>query len=150
MVTDPALDVHPFPGYELLTFAVENGDGEPSLLHPRLELQRVIAPWFRSPLGQWGPAWLMRVTEGAQKGLLLALTPRGTTIPIEEQLARSREYLKSLSGVRSALGMEEPKYVPWSNGSAGVVLHTIKSPGPDFRGDGSDTHAAGMTVLEQL
>lgn len=140
MANDSGLDLHPFPGYELQKFAVENGDGDSPLLHPRLELRRVYAPWFKSPLGPWGPAWLMRVRKGTQKGLLLALTPRGTKVPIEELLAVSRRYIKSL-GV--------PKH-PWSNGYAAVVLHTIKSPGPNFRGDDTDTHPAGMTTLQQL
>jgi hypothetical protein len=78
-----SLDVEPFPGYAEQRFAVENGDGEPELLHPRFVLQRVIAPWFKIPIGQWGPAWLMRIVEGPRTEMLLAYAPRGSTIPIE-------------------------------------------------------------------
>lgn len=113
---------NPMPGFEHRRFAIENGDGEPALLHPRRELRRMTAAWFPDSLGEWGPAWLMEVTIGTDVGLLLGLTPRGGAA-IEDQL------------------------LTFHGGWAKVVVHRLDISGP---GPAKSVSAAGMAGLEEL
>jgi hypothetical protein len=115
------------PGWEARRFTIENGDGEPALLHPRFVLQRVKASWFCDEI-EGRPAWLVRVAEGSERDRVFALTARGSDQPIEKVLVTS-------------LGASRTPY-------AGVILHAFQlSPAGD---GGYQSYAAGMTVLEEL
>lgn len=127
MSGDSSRVTEPLPGWEARRFAIENGDGEPALLHPRFVLQRVSGSWFGNEI-EGRPAWLVRVAEGPERDRVFALTARGSDQSIEDVLATSSSDSRA----------------PYAR----VVVHAFQAS-PSGR-SGCRTYAAGMTVLNEL
>ena len=114
----------PAPGYEDQRFKIDGGDGDPNLFGAPLILRRVNAPWFKDRVGEfYGEAWLVKVTDGPRKDMLLALTPRT---------------IGSIGDDLSGYG--------WKS----LIVHGIDYPGYDATAYGPRSIVGGMSFIERI